>query len=56
LPALGIKCDAVPGRINEVVSLIAVTGEYFGQCGELCGINHGFMPVHIWAYNGLLQE
>lgn len=56
LPALGIKCDAVPGRINEVVSLIAVTGEYFGQCSELCGINHGFMPVHIWAYNGLLQE
>lgn len=50
IPSLGIKCDAIPGRLNEIVSFINQSGEYFGQCSELCGINHGFMPVHIWAY------
>jgi heme/copper-type cytochrome/quinol oxidase subunit 2 len=47
VPAFGIKCDAVPGRLNEVISFINYTGVYFGQCSELCGINHGFMPIHI---------
>jgi heme/copper-type cytochrome/quinol oxidase subunit 2 len=51
VPAFGIKCDAVPGRLNEVTAFMDYQGVYFGQCSELCGINHGFMPIHIWAYD-----
>lgn len=51
VPAFGIKIDAIPGRVNETSFKILYDGEYFGQCSELCGINHGFMPIHIvsWA-------
>jgi len=47
IPALGIKMDAVPGRINETWTRIAKQGVYYGQCSELCGVNHGFMPIAI---------
>ncbi|WP_410520996.1 cytochrome c oxidase subunit II [Candidatus Tisiphia endosymbiont of Beris chalybata] len=47
IPALGIKIDAVPGRLNEAWTKIAKRGVYYGQCSELCGINHGFMPITI---------
>ncbi len=47
VPALGIKTDAVPGRINETWTKIVKKGVYYGQCSELCGINHGFMPIVI---------
>eukprot|EP00697_Spironema_sp_BW2_P006835 gnl/Spiro4/20988_TR10233_c0_g1_i1.p2 gnl/Spiro4/20988_TR10233_c0_g1~~gnl/Spiro4/20988_TR10233_c0_g1_i1.p2 ORF type:complete len:288 (+),score=-74.42 gnl/Spiro4/20988_TR10233_c0_g1_i1:737-1600(+) len=47
IPSLGIKVDAVPGRINETWTRIAKQGVYYGQCSELCGINHGFMPIAI---------
>jgi hypothetical protein len=47
--SLGIKIDAVPGRLNQVISLIDFPGVFFGQCSELCGINHGFMPICIKA-------
>jgi len=47
VPALGIKTDAVPGRINQTWTKIAKKGVYYGQCSELCGINHGFMPIAI---------
>jgi heme/copper-type cytochrome/quinol oxidase subunit 2 len=46
VPQLGIKMDAVPGRINNVI-LSAMEGIYYGQCSELCGIRHGFMPIVV---------
>lgn len=50
VPSFGIKVDAVPGRINEVWSNVCIPGTYYGQCSELCGINHSFMPIVIKAY------
>jgi cytochrome c oxidase subunit 1 len=47
LPSLGIKMDACPGRLNQVGMFIRRSGVYFGQCSELCGINHGFMPIVV---------
>ena len=49
MPALGIKIDAVPGRINETWVRITKPGQYYGQCSELCGIGHGFMPIALKA-------
>jgi len=51
VPALGIKMDAVPGRINEFVSYVNKPGVYYGQCSEICGVNHGFMPICVEALN-----
>ena len=47
VPALGIKTDAVPGRVNHAWTKIDKKGVYYGQCSELCGVNHGFMPIAI---------
>lgn len=47
IPSLGIKIDAVPGRVNETWTKIEHKGVYYGQCSELCGIKHGFMPIAI---------
>lgn len=47
VPAFWIKMDAVPGRINEVTFTPEKTGVYYGQCSELCGIKHGFMPIAV---------
>ncbi len=47
VPSLGIKRDAVPGRINETWFKIKKKGTYYGQCSELCGAKHGFMPIEI---------
>ncbi|MBM3632353.1 MAG: cytochrome c oxidase subunit II [Alphaproteobacteria bacterium] len=49
VPALGIKKDAVPGRLNETWLRIGKIGNYYGQCSELCGVKHGFMPIHVKA-------
>lgn len=49
IPSLGIKMDACPGRLNQVGMFIRRKGVYFGQCSELCGINHAFMPIVIEA-------
>jgi cytochrome c oxidase subunit 2 len=49
VPALGIKCDAVPGRLNQSSIFIKREGVYYGQCSELCGVNHGFMPIVVEA-------
>jgi ubiquinol-cytochrome c reductase cytochrome b subunit len=46
-PALGIKCDAYPGRLNQVSVLINREGTFYGQCSELCGILHSSMPIVI---------
>lgn len=47
LPAAWFKLDAVPGRINEKVMQIDEVGVYYGQCSELCGARHGFMPITV---------
>jgi len=49
VPSLGIKIDAIPGRLNQVFCLVRRAGEFYGQCSELCGIHHGFMPIKIIA-------
>jgi len=49
VPSLGTKVDAVPGRINETWFLINEPGMYYGQCSELCGKDHAFMPIAIKA-------
>jgi len=51
---LGIKIDACPGRLNQVNIFINRQGTFFGQCSEICGINHSFMPIVIESYD--LQE
>nr|ASM82776.1 cytochrome c oxidase subunit II [Neopanorpa chelata] len=47
VPALGIKVDATPGRLNQTSFLISRPGLFFGQCSEICGANHSFMPIVI---------
>lgn len=49
VPAFGIKTDNVPGRLNETWVQVTRPGTYYGQCSELCGINHGFMPIMVKA-------
>jgi cytochrome c oxidase subunit 2 len=49
VPSLWFKMDAVPGRLNEKLLIIDKPGVYFGQCSELCGALHGFMPIAIEA-------
>ncbi|MEM7024734.1 MAG: cytochrome c oxidase subunit II [Pseudomonadota bacterium] len=49
VPAFGVKMDAVPGRINETWVRIEEPGMYYGQCSELCGDLHGFMPIMVKA-------
>jgi cytochrome c oxidase subunit 2 len=49
MPPMGIKMDAVPGRTNEVWIEIEEPGTYYGQCSELCGQLHGYMPIMLSA-------
>lgn len=49
VPSLGVKCDAIPGRLNQASLFIKREGLYYGQCSEICGINHGFMPIVVEA-------
>jgi cytochrome c oxidase subunit 2 len=49
VPSLWFKLDAVPGRINEKVLLVEKPGVYYGQCSELCGAKHGYMPIAVEA-------
>jgi len=49
VPSLWFKLDAVPGRINEKVLVIEKPGVYYGQCSELCGAKHGYMPIAVEA-------
>ena len=49
LPALGIKADAIPGRVQSATISHVIQGHQYGQCSELCGAMHGFMPVSfVW--------
>ena len=47
MPAFGVKIDAVPGKLNETWFKATKEGLYYGQCSELCGIRHGFMPIMV---------
>ena len=47
MPAFGYKMDAIPGRLNQIAFIVPFWGSYWGQCSELCGINHGFMPIEV---------
>jgi len=47
MPAFWIKMDSVPGRLNETAFTVEKTGVYYGQCSELCGDKHGFMPIAV---------
>lgn len=47
VPSFGIKVDACPGRLNQVSLFLNRTGVAYGQCSELCGVNHGFMPICV---------
>ena len=49
VPSLGLKIDAVPGRLNQTSFLAERTGTFYGQCSEICGVWHGFMPIAIEA-------
>lgn len=47
VPSLGVKIDAVPGRLSQVGMYVKCPGVYYGQCSELCGVGHGFMPIVV---------
>ena len=47
IPVMGIKADAVPGRLNQVNFFSDRAGVYFGQCSEICGSNHRFIPIAV---------
>ena len=51
VPSFGIKIDAIPGRINETWFKAEREGMYYGQCSELCGKDHAFMPIAIRVVN-----
>jgi len=49
VPSFGLKVDACPGRLNQTSLFIKREGTYYGQCSEICGVNHGFMPIVVKA-------
>ena len=49
VPSLGLKLDCTPGRLNQASFLIDRPGSFYGQCSEICGVWHGFMPINIEA-------
>jgi len=49
IPSFGIKVDACPGRLNQASLFIKREGTFYGQCSEICGVNHGFMPIVVKA-------
>nr|QIT06545.1 cytochrome c oxidase subunit 2 [Ptenothrix huangshanensis] len=51
IPSMGVKVDAVPGRLNQVSFFMSRPGIYYGQCSEICGANHSFMPISVEATN-----
>lgn len=47
MPSLGIKTDAIPGRLNYLATTSQIGGVFYGQCREICGSNHRFMPIVV---------
>jgi cytochrome c oxidase subunit 2 len=61
VPSFGVKIDAVPGRLNETWFKAEREGTYYGQCSQLCGRDHAFMPIAVHvvseqAYNAWIDE
>jgi len=56
VPSFGIKLDACPGRINIVMFYIKRVGVFYGQCSEICGVNHSFMPIVIQSFDLKVQN
>lgn len=56
VPSLGLKIDAVPGRLNQVFVYPIRFGSFYGQCSELCGVDHGFMPINVKVTNFRLDS
>jgi cytochrome c oxidase subunit 2 len=53
VPSFGVKVDACPGRLNQANLFIKRFGVFFGQCSEICGVNHGFMPIVVLAVSSV---
>nr|YP_010610671.1 cytochrome c oxidase subunit II [Cirrothauma magna]WAP91426.1 cytochrome c oxidase subunit II [Cirrothauma magna] len=51
IPSLGVKVDAVPGRLNQLMIFPSRPGLFYGQCSEICGANHSFMPISLEVIN-----
>jgi len=51
VPSLGVKTDACPGRLNAIDFFIRRNGVFYGQCSEICGVNHAFMPIVVQSFN-----
>lgn len=51
VPALGVKIDAIPGRLNQTTFITLLPGIYYGQCSEICGVNHRFIPISVEVIN-----
>jgi len=56
LPSLGVKLDAIPGRLNQALIFIQKYGNYYGQCSEICGSGHGFMPICVSTFDYFFWE
>nr|BAU24803.1 cytochrome_c_oxidase_subunit_2 [Lepetodrilus nux] len=53
IPSLGVKVDAIPGRLNQITFRANYPGIFYGQCSEICGVNHSFMPIVIEALENI---
>lgn len=51
LPSLGVKIDAIPGRLNQFIFIVVINCVVHGQCREICGVNHSFIPIVLEAVN-----
>nr|YP_009524381.1 cytochrome c oxidase subunit II [Lepidotrema longipenis]AXR86341.1 cytochrome c oxidase subunit 2 [Lepidotrema longipenis] len=51
VPSLGLKADAIPGRINQIITIPDRVGIFVGYCSELCGVNHSYMPIVVEVIN-----
>lgn len=56
VPSFGVKVDACPGRLNQLNMFLKRTGLFFGQCSEICGVNHAFMPIALLAIDPVTHE
>lgn len=55
VPSWGLKADAVPGRLNQLSTFLDRPGVFFGQCSEICGSNHSFIPIQVEVNNPNLR-
>jgi heme/copper-type cytochrome/quinol oxidase subunit 2 len=53
IPVIGVKADAIPGRLNILILFIDRPGIFYGQCREICGRNHSFIPISLEVTNSL---